>query len=306
MNTPLVFIIFNRPDTTKVVFEAIRQARPRQLLVVADGPRDHVPGEEERCLAARQVLEGVDWPCEVKTNFSPVNLGCKKRIISGLQWVFDEVEEAIVLEDDVVPDPSFFGYCEELLERYRDDHRVGMINGGNFLRSRFEAEGSYYFTRFGHVWGWASWRRVWRQYDGDLTSWPEKRQTGWLSEHFGQERLAQVWSRIFDDVQQHRVNTWDYQMDYCLWAHGMLAVAPAVNLVSNIGFGADSTHTKEPSVWSEMPRQPLSLPLKHPDRVELCEPADRIEYHNYLPLPWLERKKRRLAKLVKAVKGVFG
>jgi hypothetical protein len=159
VNTPIAFFIFNRPDTTARVFEAIRQAQPSKLLVVADGPRSTRPGEAEKCAATRAIIDQVDWECEVLTNYSDVNLGCRHRVSSGLDWVFEQVEEAIILEDDCLPHPTFFRFCEELLEWYRHDHRIVAISGDNFQNGHQSGEFSYYFSRYVHIWGWATWRR---------------------------------------------------------------------------------------------------------------------------------------------------
>lgn len=304
METPVVFIIFNRPEVTSAVFEAIRAARPANLLVVADGPRHDRPGESERCAEARAVIDKVDWPCVVHRNYSDVNLGCKRRIVSGITWAFSLFSEVIVLEDDVVPDPTFFRFCQELLSRYRDDARVGMINGGNFLKKAFPQEDSYYFSRFGHVWGWACWRRVWELYDADVLLWP-KQDPEWLTRHFGNKQVARYWSGVFDKVYRQQIGTWDYQMDFCLWTHGMCSIAPSVNLVSNLGFGAEATHTKGPSEWSAMTTKAMQFPLVHPEQVAICQGCDEIEYDNYLPVSWLQRKRQKTAKIFRALKGLF-
>lgn len=293
METPVVLIIFNRPQLTKSVFEAIRAARPANLLVVADGPRPDRQDESQRCAEARAVIDTVDWPCTVHKNYSGVNLGCKQRIVSGLTWAFDLFEEAIVLEDDVIPDASFFPYCQELLQRYRHDERVGMINGGHYLSEPLAIDGSYYFSRFGHVWGWGSWRRVWEKYDPDLLLWPEKRR-GWLDRHFGNVEVASFWSRIFEKMYRKQIDTWDYQLNFCLWNHGMCAIAPGVNMVRNLGFGPDATHTKEPSQGSAMTAQTMKFPLVHPEEVVICQAADEMEYRDYVP------RRRRLKRVLAA------
>ncbi|MEW6491011.1 MAG: glycosyltransferase family 2 protein, partial [Cyanobacteriota bacterium] len=164
MKTPVVFIIFNRPDTTQKVFEAIRQAHPPLLFVIADGPRPNKPGEDQKCAATRAIIDQVDWDCEVLTNYSEINLGCERRVSSGLNWVFDTVEEAIILEDDCLPHPTFFSFCEELLDYYRNDQRVMVITGQNVQFGRKRTDYTYYFSRYNHCWGWASWRRAWRSY----------------------------------------------------------------------------------------------------------------------------------------------
>src|SRR3989344_7840291 len=169
LTTPVAFLLFNRPETTARVFAASARAKPPNLLVVADGPRANRPGEAELCAAARAVIEKVDWDCEVVTHFSEVNLGCKCRMSSGVDWVFQTVPEAILLEDDCLPHPSFFRFCEEMLEGYRNDERISMIGGTNFQKGRERSPDSYYFSRYTHIWGWASWRRAWQKiYDVEM------------------------------------------------------------------------------------------------------------------------------------------
>ena len=173
MDTPIALFIFNRPDTTQKVFSAIRDSKPTKLLIVADGPRPERPEEEEICTATRAIVNQVDWPCEVLTNFADHNLGCKARISSGLNWVFETVEEAIILEDDCVPSLSFFPFCEQLLEQYRHDSRIMSISGSNFQFGKNKTSYSYHFSHFFHGWGWASWQRAWEHCDLNLGLWPK-------------------------------------------------------------------------------------------------------------------------------------
>jgi hypothetical protein len=243
MKTPVAFIIFNRPDTTARVFEAIRQAKPPLLLVIADGARVSKSGEAEKCTATRAIIDGVDWECEVRTNYSDINLGCKRRVSSGLDWVFSEVEEAIILEDDCLPAPSFFSFCENLLEKYRHDLRVTMISGDCFWDSQNENNISYQFSKYGGIWGWASWRRAWQHYDVDMKTWPEYKQSGVVNSFFDSDGERNFWSKIFDVAYSSGIDTWDHQWVYSRWIQGGLDIAPSVNLVSNIGFRADGTHT---------------------------------------------------------------
>ena len=265
MLTPVALIIFNRPDTTERVFEEIRRARPPKLLVVADGPRADMPGEAERCTAARAIIDGVDWDCEVLTNYSDVNLGCKLRPTTGLDWVFDTVPEAIIFEDDCLPDPTFFRFCDELLEKYRDDSRVAMISGNNFQYGRRRTPYSYYFSRYTHTWGWASWSRAWRNFDATIGQWPEIRDGGWLEDILGCPGPARYWTDIFERVYMGElVDVWDYQWLLACWAQGALTVLPNVNLISNIGFDERATHTIGKSRFSDMPTEPVHFPLSHP------------------------------------------
>lgn len=290
LNTPVAFLVFNRPDTTEKVFEEIRRARPPRLLVVADGPRPDKPGEAEKCEAARAIIERVDWPCEVLTNYSDVNLGCKRRVSSGLDWVFDTVEEAIILEDDCLPHPTFFRFCEELLEKYRDDERVMMISGDNFQFGRKRTEYSYYFSRYVHIWGWASWRRAWKYYDVDMKLWPDIRDGRWLYDVLGDKKAVSYWSNIFEKVYKGKIDTWDYQWLFTNWVHNALAVMPNVNLVSNIGFGVEATRTTIKNKFSDIAVEKMKFPLLHPPYIIRDTKADILTENEQFYLPSLCKK----------------
>jgi hypothetical protein len=283
MRTPVALFIFNRPEATAKVFAEVARAKPPRLLVVADGPRADRPGEADRCAAARAVVERVDWDCELLTNYSEVNLGCMRRVAGGLDWVFATVEEAVILEDDCVPHPTFFRYCDELLEQYRDDERVMLVSGDNFLLGARQSRDSYYFSRYALVWGWASWRRAWRHYDVDISLWPELRGTSWLLDVHGDKTAARYWAQVLDDVRAGRIDTWDYQWFFACWASGGLCVTPSVNLVSNVGFGAGATHTLNISPVADLPAVAMQFPLRHPpDLVRDCE-ADRMTFKHMCP-----------------------
>jgi hypothetical protein len=264
MRTPVALIIFNRPDTTARVFEAIRLAKPPLLLVIADGARASKPEESKKCADTRAIIDRVDWDCEVRTNYSDVNLGCGKRVSSGLNWVFQEVEEAIILEDDCLPDPSFFQFCEELLEYYRDDRRIMAISGNNFQSGTKYGDDSYYFSRYNHVWGWASWRRAWQHYDFTMSQWPQIRDDGWLNSVFDNRASVRYWTVEFDKMYNCGVDTWDYQWTFACWIQNGLTILPQVNLISNIGFNADATHTLKDVPWANQAVHSAKFPLIHP------------------------------------------
>lgn len=265
LRTPVAFIIFNRPDTTERVFAEIAKARPPKLLVVADGPRANRPDEAEKCAVTRDIIKRVDWDCKVLTNFSDVNLGCKRRVSSGIDWVFEQVPEAIILEDDCLPHPSFFRFCEELLERYRHDTRIMAISGDNFQFGQKRGDYSYYFSRYNHVWGWASWRRAWQHYDVNMGKWPEARDGKRLAGILGDARQRRYWTDMFERVHRGLIDTWDYQWTFACWIQNGLTVLPNVNLISNIGFGADATHTHKVSAYADMRIEPVEFPLRHPE-----------------------------------------
>lgn len=273
MQTTVALFIFNRPHTTSQVFAAIRQAQPPRLLVVADGPRADFlegtlrerPADAELCQRTRAIVEQVDWPCQVETNFAEANLGCKQRVASGLDWVFSLVEEAIILEDDCLPHPSFFPFCEELLARYRDDRRVGIISGQNSLRGYRRSADSYYFAQIPYIWGWATWRRSWEQYDFQMTAWPAVRDGRWLQDIFKHNATAAAWQSTFQHNYSGFFDAWDYQLTLTSLINNWLNPTASVNLVSNIGFGADSTNTSETnSIFANLTAQALEFPLQHP------------------------------------------
>jgi hypothetical protein len=276
LRTPVAFIIFNRPDTTERVFAEIARARPPMLLVVGDGPRANREGEMEKVAAARAIIERVDWPCEVLTHYSDVNLGCKVRVSSGLDWVFEQVPEAIILEDDCLPHPTFFRFCEEMLVRYREDQRIAMISGDNFLNGSIDIEDSYYFSRYLHIWGWATWRRAWKNYDVNMSNWPKMAGSGFLESTLYRPGERYFWGSAFDAVYKGAIDTWDYQWVFSAWAQNQLSIMPNVNLISNIGFGVNATHTIGDSVYASLNTSFLVFPVKHPNVVLANFEADRL------------------------------
>ena len=263
---PILFLIFNREDTTQRVFDAIRLQKPKYLFVAADGARNHKEGELDKCLRVRDIIKQVDWDCELKTLFREENLGCKIAVSSAITWFFENVEQGIILEDDCLPDPSFFPYCEELLNRYKEDTRIGHISGDNFLPGIIEEELSYDFCFCSHIWGWATWRRVWKNYDLNFPFWEQQKDK--RSFLFLNKREEIYFSSFISDVLHNRnnINTWDTQYWFTLRLQSQLAVYPSVNLVTNIGLGdLNATHTskgKKAPMAASMP-----FPLKHPQYV---------------------------------------
>ncbi|HEY6643531.1 hypothetical protein [Povalibacter sp.] len=307
--SPVLFIVFNRPDTTRRVFEAIRAARPPRLYVAADGPRPHKAGEVERCEEVRRIATAVDWPCELKTLMSDENLGCKVGESSGMNWFFENELEGIVLEDDCLPDPSFFTYCDDLLERYRDDPLVMHISGDNFISDTWKPEESYYFSQYVHGWGWASWRRAWQHYDVDMRSWRSGNKREFLERALpGQPDARLFWGDIFDRTVNGQIDTWDYQWVYACWKQGGLSCMPKINLISNIGFGEGATHTSNPDgKHARLGVGSLDTPLKHPTVIEASVYADRWSSENVFDIPneicivkrWNRRLRGRLGKLLR-------
>jgi len=264
LKSPVLFLIFNRPDTTRRVFEAIRQAQPSQLFIAADGARDTKEGEDKKCREVRKIVDkGVDWDCQVHRLYREKNLGCKIAVSSAIDWFFEHVEEGIILEDDCLPHTAFFRYCEELLMRYQDDKRIMHISGCNFIEYTHKGQESYFFSKYCSVWGWATWRRAWKTYDVNIEKWPEIRAKG-LHRLFLENGEIRVRQAQWDSIRSG-FNTWDYQWTFAMLINNSLSIAPKKNLISNIGFGRNATHTtRKRSRIANYPDQPIEFPLVHP------------------------------------------
>lgn len=276
-NAPIAYIVFNRPRHTRETFAAICAQKPARLFIIADGPRPGHPTDVERCQEVRAIVEDIDWPCQVQRNYADRNLGCKQRVITGLNWVFSQVESAIVLEDDCLPHPDFFGYCETLLDYYKDDDRVMVVTGNNFQEGLRRGTATYYFSKYNHVWGWATWRRAWRKIDPSLSFWPDwKKSSEWMK-HVPEHNEQSYWAGIFDQMYRNEIDTWDYLWTASVWYHKGLTATPNVNLVSNIGFGPEGTHTVLGEDKEGLPVYPLG-PLIHPLIVERDSSADRFVF----------------------------
>lgn len=304
LNAPIAFIIFNRPQHTRQSFAVIRAQRPSKLLIIADGPRIGHPTDADRCRETRELVAHIDWPCEVLRNYADVNMGCKRRVSSGLDWVFEEVEKAIVLEDDCLPNEDFFTFCDALLIRYELEPQVWVVTGNNFQSGQKRGDAAYYFSKFNHCWGWASWRRAWQHYRVDIPFWPDWKDTEDWKKKLPDSVERKIWSNLLDRVQQGEIDTWDYQWTATAWFHGGLTATPQVNLVTNIGFGPEATHTVTADDQAGLPTAALG-PLTHPTSIKQDLVADRYVLHQNFggrdhPDRWRNRLQRRQAQLLRS------
>ena len=282
---PVLMIVFNRPETTERVFEAVRQYAPERLYVSADGPRADKP-DAERCAAVRKIFERVDWPCEVKTRFRDVNLGCRKAPPDGISWFFENEEEGVILEDDCLPSQDFFRFCAEMLERYRDNDRVMHVGGANFLGETSPSSCSYYFSVFPQIWGWATWRRAWKHYDNEMTDFPEYLRSGKIAARlpgkpYWQWRILQQMNATWKHSPYF--NTWDWQWTYAVFKCGGLAAVPCCNMISNIGYSG--THEVNSEVCG-LPVSELPDPLVHPSAAEPDRSADSQTFRSFYRGSW--------------------
>ena len=299
-DTPLLFLVFNRPDVTRQVFEAIRQAQPRRLFVAADGPRPHRPDDVAQCQAVRDIVTQVDWDCDIQTLFREENLGCRKAGTGAINWFFEHVEEGIILEDDCLPNPSFFPYCQEVLEKYRHDTRVVHVNGNNFNASELmPSPYSYHFTYFSQVWGWATWRRAWQRYDVEMKLFSQFDHAQYY-QHAGLSeptfrKLRDKWMEAYEKQDE----IWDYQWHFINLLEGGLVVAPRYNLISNLGFQEEATHTRHADpLRQNLPTQALTFPLTHPPCLFVDERLN-THYRRMMVQPRLKvRIKRKLQQFI--------
>jgi len=273
MRSPVLFLIFNRPDLTRITFECIRQARPPRLYIAADGPREKRDGEAALCEASREAATQVDWPCEVKTLFRKRNLGCAVAVSSAITWFFQHEPEGVVLEDDLVLHPDFFPFCDAMLERYRDVEHIMHIHANNFQYGQPRGEAAYYFTCFPHSTGWASWARAWKKYDHAMT-FLNKVASRSIPKLFQSEAAVTYFRDILARVKSGRINSWAYRWTLSVWEHEGLCVNPNVNMVRNTGFGEEGTHTRNPAhIVAHLPADGLAE-ISHPQDVARDAGAD--------------------------------
>jgi hypothetical protein len=277
----IIFLVFNRPEQTRRVFERIRAARPKKLLVAADGPRTNNANDALRCAEVRSIFENIDWECDVTRAFSDVNKGCARAVSESITYGMDLFGEAIILEDDCLPDLSFFSYCSALLAAYRDDHRVICISGSNYQNGNWRGDGSFYFSKYPHCWGWATWERSWKHFDLNMRFWPSYRDSERLAARCPLQEERDFWIRMGDRCFRSEIDTWDIQWLLACWHVDGLAALPNRNLVENIGFGPDATHTV--STNSQLQQSALCLDnLTHPTVVAACHEADHFTFlHHY-------------------------
>lgn len=285
----ILFLIFNRLDTTRKVFQSIREAKPPRLYIASDGPRLAHKGEEEQVQSVRKyVLASIDWDCEIKTLYREANLGCKMAVESAITWFFDHEESGIILEDDCVPDLSFFCFCQELLAYYQNDNRVMAISGSNLQLNRKQRDKySYYFSRYPHCWGWATWRRAWHLYDKEMQLWPEIRDNEWLKDILSNRSEERYRYRTYQKIYEKKYDSWAYLWEFTCWVQGGLTVLPRTNLVSNIGYSSQGTHTHNTkSPFSNLATRSMEFPLLHPPFMIRDSKADSFTRYlvcNYAP-----------------------
>lgn len=299
MSVPVLLVIFNRPELTRRALEAIARVKPQTLLVAADGPR--FPEEVSLCEQTRDLIRNIDWDCQVHTNFAETNLGCGIRVYTAIDWALSQFEELIILEDDCIPSMSFFRFCEELLAYYRDDQRVMHISGNNFQFGNNPAPYSYYFSKYFHVASFATWRRAWKHFDWRIDQWPIMKKNRLVESVCSDPYEQQYWTNIFDTVFKGRPDIWDYQWTFACWAQNGLSIIPSTNLVTNVGYGIDATHTKDLIPTLNLPYVEIQE-IQHPPLVTRNYLADEFTFLNNYGGNALRQANKWQAKLRKKLR----
>jgi len=271
LNTPVLLLIFNRPDTTAKVFAEIRKKKPKYLYIAADGPRENNPTDLELCKETRNIISKIDWDCKLKTLFNNKNLGCSLAPATGITWFFKHEESGVILEDDCIPSSSFFYLCEELLHKYKDDYNIMHITGANLNDDVKYGDGSYYYSKYANVWGWATWRRAWNKFELQITNSDEYFKLINRIFKYKSERL--FWMSRIQLIQANHIAAWDYQWMFSIWKENGLCLNSNYNLVENIGFGTGATHTKGTSPYKS-PKTKTIKSINHPSRTNIINKAE--------------------------------
>lgn len=300
MKSPVLFVVFNRPEVTKLAFERIRQVRPPKLYIAADGPRINRPDDIVKCEKTRSIAACVDWPCEVHKLFQDKNLGCGKGVSTAISWFFEHEEEGIIIEDDIVPHIDFFSYCDEMLEKYRNDERIQLIAGRNHFYHGYQSDVSYYMSSYFAIWGWATWRRVWDTYEFETQKLDKKQYLDKLSKRISRPSYK-FYKTIFYYMYNHKIDTWDYQLYFNQIINDRYSIIPYVNMTENIGLGIeDSTHTLDKDDLKSNHKAISPYPIIHPDEIKTDLEADelyRINNGVYIR-PLLQRIIGRIKRLL--------
>lgn len=277
-DTPILLLVFNRLETTKQVFNQIKSIKPTRLYIASDGARHDKDGEHKQVEKVRDyILNNVDWDCKVETLFRESNMGCKNAVSGAIDWFFDHEEMGIILEDDCIPSDSFFFYCQELLHRYKDDNRIGQIGGFNKgIKCEFDAQYSYFFSRYVSIWGWATWRRAWKNYDINLSHLEDVHKNGVLDVVLGDSKQAKKMFKSFFKVKKGEIDTWDYQWSFSSLTSNLLTIIPTKNLIKNIGFTPNATHTTGKDPYVGLNIDEFSLPLSHPEYIVFCKKYENL------------------------------
>jgi hypothetical protein len=294
--TPVLLIIFNRPEKTQKIFDKLQIIKPNKLFISADGPRLDRKLDKELCEETRDILEKIDWPCEVYKKYSNTNISCDPHIEKAVSWFFENVEQGIILEDDCIPNYSFFIFCEALLEKYANDFNIMHINGSNFQFGKKRGEGSYYFSQYAHSWGWATWKRAWKHYDSKMQSFSTFEKNNIISIKFSTLRQQIFWLNFFRKLYQGKYSFWDSKWAYTIWSLGGICITPNVNMIANIGHGPGSTHTIFKDKLNQKAEEMAAI--IHPLSIDINTNADEATFNVYYYRTFMQKVIYKIFKYI--------
>lgn len=297
-NVPILLVIFNRSEITEQVFNRIKEIKPKYLYIAADAPRDNIVGEKEKCEQTRKIVELIDWECDVKRNYADINMGADKRMATAIDWFFSNVEEGIIFEDDCLPGESFFSFCEQMLEKYRDNDKIMHISGDNFQFGKTKIETDYYYSYYAQTWGWATWRRAWQKFDWQINTWPDFLHANKINNIFKDKKQKKYWLKFLQAIYEKKYNFWDAKWMFAVWQNNGLAVIPRKNLISNIGYGNDATHTRVQSKLANVKCEKLTI-TNSPKDIIANTTADKVTFANYYETSLLNKLVYKLVHLLR-------
>lgn len=294
LQTPVILVVFNRPNLLESLLLQIKLAKPKKLYVLADAPRSGNNADIALCEEVRKKIDNFDLGCEVIKRYLTTNIGCKKNIETGLNWIFEQEEAGIILEDDCLPNLDFFRFCEAMLLRYKDNPEIFSVTGNNFQNNKIHGNGSYYLSKYMHCWGWATWRRAWKFYDGNVSFWPAwKNSLKWDAIHSSSEE-SRYWLDIFESVYSKKIDSWAYPWLASSWYFGGNTITPNVNLVKNMGFGNNATNTQHKNGLEELRTFVLPQTIIHPFSLEPSYLADKYVFKTVFKMSFGKKIKNKL------------
>ena len=300
-NIPIAYFIFNRPDCTKKSFSIIRDQKPKKLLIISDGPRSENLDDKKKCKECLEIVSQIDWPCDIKTNYSDINLGMKERNITGLNWAFSIEEELLILEDDNLPTNEFFKFVEEIVPIYRNNEKIFQITGVNWQDGNFRGDGSYYFSKYNNLWGWVTWRRNWKKYDVKISAWPDYKKSDNWKKKCPNNIERYYWEKLFDEFYSKEINSWAYAWLFSAFYNNRLTITPNVNLVKNVGLHGDGTHEFKNKNSLMKPYGKIKFPIIHPKYIEENFRADEYTFNNIFGGNEMKSIKGKFKKFLKKV-----
>ncbi len=282
MKLPILILAFNRPYEISILFELLSKIKPDKIYINQDGPRDNNTTDYDLCKKVKDIVLKPNWECKVYTKFNENNKGCRDSVHKGINWFFEHEEKGIILEDDCIPSISFFTFCDKMLKKYQDDSRIHIVSGSNFQKNNIVGKGDYYFSKYAHCWGWATWKRAWKKYDNNLSFWNTlEKSNNWSNLH--EDKLEKkYWINILNKVKKKKIDSWAYVWQASIWNNNGVTITPNKNLVKNIGFNENATHTISTKEFNEFNfSEEINKEIIDPISEEINKDADRFVFYNH-------------------------